>query len=94
MIDIEEYLKERNIPTDSLEANSIREGAELMKNKIVESLDKVVTDALDYDTDDLEDQKDVEKTIAESLVGKEGRITYYQPKTKRNEKKLTKRIIK
>lgn len=55
MVNIEEYLKERNIPTDSLEANSIREGAEYMKNKIVESLDKVVTDALDYDTDDLED---------------------------------------
>lgn len=51
MIDLEEYLKERNIPTNSLKANSIREGAELMKNKIVESLDKVVTDALDYDTD-------------------------------------------
>jgi hypothetical protein len=50
MIDIEAYLKERNIPTDSLEANSIREGAELMKNKIVESLDKVVTDALEFDT--------------------------------------------
>ena len=49
MIDLEEYLKERNIPTDSLEANSIREGAELMKNKIVESLDKVVTDALEFD---------------------------------------------
>ena len=42
MIDIEEYLKERNIPTDSLEANSIREGAELIKNKIVESLDEVL----------------------------------------------------
>lgn len=55
MINIEEYLKERNIPTDSLEANFIREGAEYMKNKIVKSLDKVVTDALDYDTDDLED---------------------------------------
>jgi hypothetical protein len=52
MIDLEEYLKERNIPTDSLEANSIREGAELMKNKIVESLDKVVTDALEFDTND------------------------------------------
>lgn len=51
MINIEEYLKERNIPIDSLEANSIREGAELMKNKIVESLDKVVTDALHYKTD-------------------------------------------
>lgn len=46
------------------------------------------------DTDDLEDQKDIAKTIAESLVGEEGRITYYQPKTKRNEKKLSKRIIK
>lgn len=52
MIDIEEYLKERNIPSDSLEANSIREGAELMKNKIVESLDKVVIDALEFDTND------------------------------------------
>lgn len=51
MINIEEYLKECNIPTDSLEANSIREGAEWMKNEIVKSLDKVVTDALDYDTD-------------------------------------------
>lgn len=48
MIDLEEYLKECNIPTDSLEANSIREGAEWMKNKIVESLDKVVTDALEF----------------------------------------------
>lgn len=46
MINIEEYLKERNIPNDSLEANSIREGAEFMKNKIVESLDKIVTDAI------------------------------------------------
>jgi hypothetical protein len=55
MIDIEAYLKERNIPTDSLEANSIREGAELMKNKIVESLDKVVIDALEFDTDDWSD---------------------------------------
>lgn len=52
MIDLEEYLKERNIPTDSLEANSIREGANWMKNKIVESLDKVVTDALEFDTND------------------------------------------
>lgn len=51
MIDIEEYLKERNIPTDSLEANSIREGAEWMKKEIIKSLDKVVTDALDYYTD-------------------------------------------
>lgn len=51
MIDLEEYLKERNIPTDSLEANSIREGVEWMKDKIIKSLDKVVTDALDYDTD-------------------------------------------
>ena len=50
MINIEEYLKERNIPTDSLEANSIREGVEWMKNKIIESLDKVVTDALNFDT--------------------------------------------
>jgi hypothetical protein len=49
MIDLEEYLKERNIPTDSLEANSIREGAELMKNKIVESLDKIVTNALEFE---------------------------------------------
>lgn len=49
MIDIEEYLKERNIPTDSLEANSIRESAQWMKNKIVESLDKVVTDALEFE---------------------------------------------
>lgn len=55
MIDIEEYLKERNIPSDSLEANSIRECAEWMKNKIVESLDKVVTDALEFDTDDWPD---------------------------------------
>lgn len=52
MVNIEEYLKERNIPSDSLEANSIREGAELMKNKIVESLDKVVIDALEFDTND------------------------------------------
>ena len=52
MIDIEEYLKERNIPTDSLEANSIREGAKYMKNKIVESLDKIVTDALEFDNND------------------------------------------
>ena len=55
MIDIEEYLKERNVPIDSLEANSIREGADWMKNKIVESLDKVVTDALEFDTDDWAD---------------------------------------
>lgn len=55
MIDLEEYLKERNIPSDSLEANSIREGADWMKNKIVESLDKVVTDALEFDTDDWAD---------------------------------------
>lgn len=55
MINIEEYLKERNIPTDSLEANSIREGADWMKNKIVESLDKVVTDALEFDSDDWAD---------------------------------------
>lgn len=55
MINIEEYLKERNIPTDSLEANSIIEGANWMKNKIVESLDKVVTDALEFDTDDWSD---------------------------------------
>jgi hypothetical protein len=51
MNNIEEYLKERNIPIDSLEANSIIEGAEWMKNKIVESLDKVVTDALNYQAD-------------------------------------------
>ena len=49
MIDIEEYLKERNIPIDSLEANSIREGAEWMKNKIVESLDKIVIGVLEFD---------------------------------------------
>jgi hypothetical protein len=58
MIDIEAYLKERNIPTDSLEANSIREGAEWMKDKIIESLDKVVTDALEFDTDDWADHLD------------------------------------
>lgn len=58
MINIEEYLKERNIPSDSLEANSIREGAELMKNKIVESLDKVVTDALEFDTFDIVEHLD------------------------------------
>ena len=52
MSNIEEYLKERNIPTDSLEANSIREGAEYMKNKIVESLDKIVSDALEFDNND------------------------------------------
>lgn len=28
MSNIEQYLKERNIPTDSLEANSIKEGAQ------------------------------------------------------------------
>lgn len=55
MIDIEEYLKERNIPIDSLEANSIIEGANWMKNKIIESLDKVVTDALEFDTNDCAD---------------------------------------
>lgn len=49
MINIEEYLKERNIPTDSLEANSIREGVELMKNKIVESLDPIIIDALEFE---------------------------------------------
>lgn len=58
MIDLEEYLKERNIPIDSLEANSIREGVEWMKNKIVESLDKVVTDALEFNTDDWSDHVD------------------------------------
>lgn len=52
MIDIEEYLKERNISPNSLEANSIKEGAEYMKNKIVESLDKIVTDALEFDNND------------------------------------------
>lgn len=49
MIDLEEYLKERNIPTDSLEANSIREGAEWMKNKIVNRIDPIVIDALAFD---------------------------------------------
>lgn len=58
MINIEEYLKERNIPNDSLEANSIREGAELMKNKIVESLDKVVIDALEFNPDNWADHLD------------------------------------
>ena len=52
MINVEEYLKERNIPTNSLEANSIKEGAEWMKNEIIKSLDKVVIDALKFDTDD------------------------------------------
>lgn len=51
MINIEEYLKERNILTDSLEANSIREGAQWMKNKIAESLDKLITDDLEFDSD-------------------------------------------
>ena len=55
MINIEEYLKERNIPTDSLEANSIREGAELMKKEIIKSLDKIVTNALEFNTDDWAD---------------------------------------
>ena len=55
MIDIEEYLKERNVPIDSPEANSIKEAAQWMKNKIVESLDKVVTDALEFDIDDWAD---------------------------------------
>jgi hypothetical protein len=58
MIDIEAYLKERNIPTDSLEANSIREGAEWIKNEIVKSLDKIVTDALEFNPDNWADHLD------------------------------------
>ena len=43
---------------------------------------------------DLDDKKDVAQTIAESLVGEDGTITYYQPKTKGKEKKLYKKIMK
>ena len=46
------------------------------------------------DTDDLENQKDIALTLAESLVGENGRVILYQPKTKKNEKKITKKLIK
>ncbi len=46
------------------------------------------------DTDDLDNQKEVAYVFAESLVGSEGIITNYSPRTKKHEMKLTKKIIK
>lgn len=45
---IQEYLKERNIPETSLEANSIREGYDLAINRVCEFLDSELYTSFDY----------------------------------------------
>ena len=72
------------------ETNSSLINLQLTVNPIVRiSVDSTKTFIVD--TDDLEDQKDVANTLAESLVGEGGIVSYYQPKTRRKERKLTKK---
>ena len=44
---LEKYLKERNIPTDSLEANSIREGVNWAIEQTIEFFNEELIDARD-----------------------------------------------
>ena len=49
MTEFEKYLRERNIPLDSLEANSIREGIQWTINTAVEYFNNNLTEGVFYD---------------------------------------------
>jgi hypothetical protein len=49
MTKFEKYLKERNIPVNSLEANSIREGIQWTINTAVEWFNNNLTEGVFYD---------------------------------------------
>lgn len=49
MTKFESYLKERNIPVDSLEANSIREGIQWTIDTVVEWFSNRLTEGVFYD---------------------------------------------
>ena len=96
ILDILDYKRETNSSLINLQLTVnpiVRISVDSTKTFIVDTDDledssKKIDNPL---TNDLEDQKDVANTLAESLVGEGGIVSYYQPKTRRKERKLTKK---